>query len=159
MEEPFTIEDADGDIFYYQNELSSRQHVNLLSEGLEDSNVGPVCLSLEDHKSHGDEKKAADEKRAYLRTKKGNSRFMIPTESCTSLKEMIRYAKNLHPELNHLKLTELYDPDLVTKLVEYEKQAVITRFKFGLLYIKEGQSLEDGNVIRKCGKSYHFVRK
>jgi hypothetical protein len=55
---------------------------------------------------------------------------------------MLKYAKKMYPQLSQLRLVEIADPDLQLELVKYEKQdllAVSNSYKFGVLYVAEGQ--------------------
>ena len=109
--------------------------LTLLYDGVDDVLVGPVCISVEDS--------VVEDKKAYMRTKKGNTRFVIPAQH-SSTKDILKYIKTTYPELANVKFSEVYsDNDLVNKLVEYENQGIISRYKFGVLYVKDGQTDED----------------
>jgi len=56
---------------------------------------------------------------------------------------VVKYVKILKPELAHLKLYKIRLPEVPSKLIEYDNQLVVTKYKFGLLYVKEGQQDEN----------------
>ncbi len=59
-------------------------------------------------------------------------------------KSTSKYLKRAIPEVASLRLVKIpIFPELEDKLVEYEKQTVIKRYKFGVLYVTEGQTDED----------------
>ena len=108
----------------------------MLSDGSDDPIVGPICISIEDGTS--------EDRKCYMRTKKGIQRFIIPVAHTGTMKDMTRFIKSTFTELRDMKFSEIgYDPELVTKLVEYEAQLILYKYKFGLLYVKEGQTDED----------------
>eukprot|EP01117_Protostelium_nocturnum_P000175 TRINITY_DN1024_c0_g1_i1.p1 TRINITY_DN1024_c0_g1~~TRINITY_DN1024_c0_g1_i1.p1 ORF type:complete len:915 (-),score=339.98 TRINITY_DN1024_c0_g1_i1:161-2905(-) len=129
------IEDLEKDIPFYRDQMADREHVNLITLADESEKDFPVILSLE---LPGD-----GEKKAYLRTKKGNQRFMIPATSTSSIREMVKYVKSVHLDVSKSKLIECNHPLLVTKLIEYETQAITKRYKFGVLYMRSGQKTDD----------------
>jgi hypothetical protein len=143
----FFIEDQENDISYFKNHFQNRRKAiltqiftylvqfTLLYDGADDSAVGPICISVEET--------VLDDRRAYMRTKKGNTRFIIPGQHSTS-KDIVKYIKATYPEYANVKFSEVYnDPELISKLIEYENQGIIHKYKFGLLYVKDGQTDED----------------
>ena len=46
-------------------------------------------------------------------------------------------------ELAPLKFTKTPLPELPAKLIEYDKQMVVRKYKFGILYVKDGQTEEN----------------
>jgi RAP1 GTPase activating protein 1 len=56
---------------------------------------------------------------------------------------MIKYVKTAYSEIANIKFTEIPHPEFAVKLAEYESQLIVTKYKFGLLYVKEGQTNED----------------
>jgi hypothetical protein len=86
----------------------------------------------------------------------GNKRFLIPWNYSFTSASMIKYIKGTtlkHPQsltplgayplLTPVKFSEISDPALTAELTKYEKQEIWTKYKFGLLYVKEGQTNED----------------
>ena len=53
------------------------------------------------------------------------------------------YFEGTHPNLATLKFLEINDNNVNDQLIHYDKQEMWTRYKFGLLYVKEGQSDEN----------------
>lgn len=59
---------------------------------------------------------------------------------------MIKYIKSLYPELSGVKLMKMppfLEESIEKKLIEFEKQSIVKKYKFGLLYVKEGQMDEN----------------
>jgi hypothetical protein len=57
---------------------------------------------------------------------------------------MLKYLKGAFSNLAPIKFTEVYsDPQITEQLVKYEKQEVWTKYKFGVLYVQEGQTEEN----------------
>eukprot|EP01118_Nematostelium_gracile_P017909 TRINITY_DN779_c0_g1_i12.p1 TRINITY_DN779_c0_g1~~TRINITY_DN779_c0_g1_i12.p1 ORF type:complete len:994 (+),score=254.51 TRINITY_DN779_c0_g1_i12:1213-4194(+) len=130
------IEESEKGIQFYKDHFFGKDHSNFVSDGEDDKLIGPVCISLEEPDG------STEDKKALLRTKKGNERFLIPSQHCNSTKDMIKYIRNSN-YLGDLKLTEVANQDFHAKLLEFENQLIVTRYKFGLLYVKEGQTDEN----------------
>lgn len=56
---------------------------------------------------------------------------------------MVKYTKNVFLELSNIKLVEVAHPQLPKRLVEYERKAIFRNYKFGILYVKDGQTDEN----------------
>lgn len=69
---------------------------------------------------------------------------MVPHKFCSSSKEIFKYIKNEHKDLlADAKLTKIEDISVISeKLLEFERQDIVNRYKFGLLYVREGQTNE-----------------
>jgi hypothetical protein len=113
------------------------EHVHYAADGEEDKAVGPMIISLELPSPQKEERKA------ILRTKKGNERFIIPAEHCATKKDMLKYVKATFPDTGKIKLTKIIDPELDKRLADAEKKSIATKYKFGVLYVTEGQVEEN----------------
>lgn len=57
---------------------------------------------------------------------------------------MLKYLKSINPQLANVKLSEVPNsPEVRAALIKYEKQEIITHYKFGLLYVKDKQTNEN----------------
>lgn len=83
----------------------------------------------------------------------GSFRFFIP--SCNSNKEALKVVKTMFPELANIKFTETNHPDLPQRLVDYEAQGIIRRYKFGVLYVKDGQT-DENDMFSNNDMSHEF---
>jgi len=156
------VEDAQKDIPYYQEFFADKNNpvhqFHYMNDGEEDRVVGPVVITIEapsvsgstltSHMSFNSALQSTDseDKRAIIRTKKGTERIFIPVSQCTGKTAMIKYIKSLYPDLNGIKLTKMpsfLDDSIEKKLIEFEKQSIFKRYKFGLLYVKDGQTDEN----------------
>jgi len=65
--------------------------------------------------------------------------------------------QSIRPELVNMKFVKTPFAEVPAKLIEYDNQLVVTKYKFGLLYAKEGQKDENemfSNVHETCSKDY-----
>ncbi len=137
--------------------MNGGEHIHYLCDGEEDTAVGPIVLTLESPLSQKEDRKA------ILRTKKGNERFIIPADQCANVKDMIKYlttnvisyqpmyVRVTFPDLGKVKLTRVQDAELDKRLQEMEKKSITTKYKFGILYAKENQT--DENEMFSNGKN------
>jgi hypothetical protein len=132
---------------------SLADHVNCIAED-PTTEVGPVIVSFEWEPSRVD-----NQRKAYMRTKKVNTnnntsrinfiimqgiqRFLVPEIHCSSVQDMIKYTKGIFPEVSAIKLAEVAHPELPKCLVDYERKDIVRHYKFGILYVKEGQTDEN----------------
>lgn len=59
-------------------------------------------------------------------------------------KEVLKYLKNLYPEtIGKVHMSKIVDPELNSKYVDFEKSGIITKYKIGILYAKDGQTTDD----------------
>lgn len=79
----------------------------------------------------------------FFRNVQGTERFLVPHSYCGSVNDMIKYVKRINPFLAPLKLNEIPDVELISSLVKYEKAEIVSTYKMGVLYVKEGQQDED----------------
>lgn len=71
---------------------------------------------------------------------------------------MLKYiSKEIHPDFAKLKLTPVEDPVFPLELVDFEKQGIITKYKIGILNVKEGQ--KDENQMYANGKINNAKKK
>lgn len=100
--------------------------------------TGPICVVFEGQPA------SEQSAKVMILTKKGTTRFLAPPKA-TSKKEIWKYIKSESKELlGDTKLQKVKEPTLLSsKLLEFEKQDIVTRYKFGLLYVREGQKDEN----------------
>eukprot|EP01114_Cavostelium_apophysatum_P006256 TRINITY_DN174_c0_g3_i2.p1 TRINITY_DN174_c0_g3~~TRINITY_DN174_c0_g3_i2.p1 ORF type:complete len:932 (+),score=249.00 TRINITY_DN174_c0_g3_i2:1540-4335(+) len=122
-------------IAYYNDHFANRPHANFLSGDPEDPKIGPVCISMETSGSF--------DKKALIRTIEGDIRTLIPQEHAANQKDMMKYLKTVHPYLEKINFNEVTDTSLIQDLVEYESKFIIKKYKFGVLYVKDGQTDEN----------------
>jgi hypothetical protein len=128
------IEEPERDCQHFQEHFLKNgdgNHIHYVSDGSEDVSIGPVVLTLESP--------AEKERKAILRLKRGNERFIIPPEHSITRKEMLKYVKLTFPDIARIKLTKLSDTELDRRLEELDRKSVSNKYKFGVLYVKEGQ--------------------
>ncbi len=65
---------------------------------------------------------------------------MISGSNASSQSHMLKHIRSVHPFLNGLNLTEVYESAIQNDLLQYEQYHVTNCYKFGVLYAKEGQS-------------------
>jgi len=145
------IEETDKDIRYYYNYLFGKEHVNYLGNSEEDHSVGPVCISVEEINPL----QTIEEKKAIIRTRNGSERILIPSEDCISRKAMLKYIRSAFPELAPIKLVKVKLPDFPSKLVEFENQSIFKNYKFGILYVAEGQT-DENNMFSNVHTSVQY---
>lgn len=59
---------------------------------------------------------------------------------------MIKYIKSVFPDLGGVKLQKMptfLQDSIEKKLIEFEKQSIVKRYKFGLLHARDGQTDEN----------------
>lgn len=132
-----SIEQLELDTPFYQEQMAYSEHVNFLSEGEEEGGIGAAILSMEPPSEEGEERKA------IIRTKKTTDRLFIPGHSTTSTGDMIKFLKTFNSDLQPLKFTKSTWLELPPKLIEYDAQMVVQKYKFGILYVKENQTDEN----------------
>eukprot|EP01117_Protostelium_nocturnum_P015431 TRINITY_DN5987_c0_g2_i1.p1 TRINITY_DN5987_c0_g2~~TRINITY_DN5987_c0_g2_i1.p1 ORF type:complete len:779 (-),score=261.64 TRINITY_DN5987_c0_g2_i1:40-2376(-) len=154
------IEDADKNICYYDQFFSKSDQANYLTEGEEDTAVGACSISfLWDSSVQQLGTDECQETKVILRTKKKTQRFLVPAMESTSKQNIIKHIKILYPELANLKLTRMADGfthELIPKFCDYEKQTVFTKYKFGVLYVKDKQT-EENDMFSNTEMSKDFV--
>jgi len=74
------------------------------------------------------------------RTKEGNERFTIPI--CNSSGDMIKAIISVKPQIKKYSIHKAKDI-MSNELLRLEKQQIIKNYKFGVLYVKEGQRNEN----------------
>lgn len=57
---------------------------------------------------------------------------------------MLKHIKLIFPQLANIKFYETPpSPELRNAMIKYEKQEIITQYKFGVLYVKDKQTNEN----------------
>jgi len=154
------IENLDDDYPYYKNDLSCKEHLNYMGEI---DPIGPIIISVESRSS------TSHRKKAIIRTKYGFDRMYVPKD-CVSSKEILKYIKSNHPKLQSLpkgsykSLQSISDSKLPQDLIRMEDKEITKHYKIGLLYVKDGQKLEDemfSNVVmsQEFEGFLHFIGK
>eukprot|EP01097_Dermamoeba_algensis_P005815 TRINITY_DN3673_c0_g1_i1.p1 TRINITY_DN3673_c0_g1~~TRINITY_DN3673_c0_g1_i1.p1 ORF type:complete len:444 (-),score=65.40 TRINITY_DN3673_c0_g1_i1:790-2061(-) len=120
------IEDAELDVCFYKDFMSEKAHINLLGD---DDDFGPVIISI-------------DNTKALVRTKRGDERYIV---SGASDKDRLKSLFTQFPEISNVKLSKpsVELPSQITSLTTYENKFITKTYKFGVLYIKEGQKTEN----------------
>lgn len=49
----------------------------------------------------------------------------------------------MHPDVGKVKMSKIVDQEINQKYVDFENSGIITRYKIGILYAKEGQTTDD----------------
>jgi hypothetical protein len=109
-------------------------HFNYLGEN---EKVGYVFLSME---APSKTTSITIPRRALVRVKKGDKRFLIPETNTTKKKDMIKYIKAQMPELEDIKFRKL-DATSSVHFCEFEKKELVRRYKFGVLYPRQREIL------------------
>lgn len=135
------VQDLEKDILWYRDMFLGKPHHNFLSL---DSYRGPVSLSLVYHK---------DMYKAILRTGVGNERFMILEAQVVT--SWWRKCMGLAPSntevlralnLENLGLYSVKDVELCSDIISMEERQIIKSYKFGLMYLSEGQTTESQSM-------------
>eukprot|EP01116_Phalansterium_solitarium_P022014 TRINITY_DN7108_c0_g1_i1.p1 TRINITY_DN7108_c0_g1~~TRINITY_DN7108_c0_g1_i1.p1 ORF type:complete len:995 (-),score=257.85 TRINITY_DN7108_c0_g1_i1:255-3167(-) len=145
---PLDLLDADKSIPRYAQQFFKRDHGNYVSEG----NVkdGPAVLSFERVKDK------TQQAWAVLRTKQHTKYYQTPAKQSTSYSSMLSYAKSKFPEIATHSFSQVKDSSaLEPELLKYEAQSISNNFKFGVLYVKDGQKTED-DMFSNVGTSPAF---
>jgi hypothetical protein len=115
-----------------------------------------VAVSVEDYKTRDREDELTAKALVLIRTKKVvailmismpltisklTARTVLPLSS--SSKETIKLLKAQEPMLANTKLVKVKEPQLVQDLLEMERKLLVKNYKFGVLYVKEGQDQEN----------------
>jgi len=116
---------------YYIETFFNRDHVTFIAT---DEILGPVVFTVE--KAKKDSKLC----KALLRTSEGDSRFLL---KCNSKNSAMRELALCKPQVANLKFTRNNSSELEQKLIRFEKQQIVTNYKFGVLYCKAGQTDEN----------------
>ena len=132
------IEDAHLDYKHYANDVSRAEHRNWMAS----TPSGPLSLSVvtQPIKTGLGPKKNLSGFKCLLRSKEGDDRMVI---LASTFKEVIKSLRQARPELLPVKWNRIKDPSIVAELVNFEAQGIVDKYKFGILYCREGQHDED----------------
>lgn len=126
---------------YYKKRFSPKPHTHFRGEH---SDRGPVIVSVLDHLEDG-------ALSAIVRSQKADTRVFIESAKLTPsqtlkkmYKEQLRALQTEMPDLlGGCKMTPIKSSTFSHRLLEFEQSQVITRAKFGVLYCKDGQTIDD----------------
>ena len=117
----------------YYRYFYGKDHKNYICDPIDES-VGPVIISFEKPPDTNELPKV------IIRTKDGAKRFFVPDQHS---KNILKYIKSLEPKYENLKFTRITVPSLQNKLVDWEKQGIINKYKWGVLNVLDGQTDEN----------------
>ena len=132
------IEDSHLDYRHYANDMAKFEHYNWMAS----TPAGPLSLSVicQPIKTGLGPKKAISSFKCLLRSKEGDERIAI---LASSFKEVLKSLRSARPELLAVKWVRVKDPSMTAELINFESQGIIDKYKFGVLYCREGQKDED----------------
>lgn len=123
---------------YFTNHFWQKPHQNFIGQ---DPRQGPVVVSVIQADGAG---------RAIVRTGAGEARLEAPVRPGVVKGRSFRpVLKALRPDIDVKLLTRVKDQRLSAELKKFEDDQLITKFKFGVLYVREGQTHED-DMFANC---------
>jgi hypothetical protein len=141
------IEDAEDDTLYYKQYFYEHEHMNYIGTLKETENEDDAfAISILNEKAGTDD--TAESKKVIFRNKFGTTRFLIPNAANLTEKEMLQYIIQKQfgikdkEELNNVKVIRVVHDDFPKELVAYESSEIYTQYKFGVLYVADGQTTE-----------------
>jgi RAP1 GTPase activating protein 1 len=151
------VEELEKDILWYKDQFLGREHWNFVCQ---ESVRGPVCLSLVYTNYMY---------KAILRTGVGNERITLSEDQVD--KSLWRKCLGLSPSIQEvlksmkiqdLGLKNIKNVELISDITSMEEQQIIKSFKFGVLYVAQGQSTESqsiSNIHENTSLSYQKFLK
>ena len=80
--------------------------------------------------------------RAIVWSKKSTDRMLVPASQASNIKDVTKFVRMQHPELMDIKLKKVSDHNLARdELTDFERTEIISRYKFGFLYVRDGQTM------------------
>ncbi|PRP85752.1 GTPase-activating Rap/Ran-GAP domain-like protein 3 [Planoprotostelium fungivorum] len=127
---------------YFQTMFSSAEHHNFVGD---DDILGPIVVSIQSNTALPPDQKNYN---VIVRTKKGDERLVVPRlPTLDSPEACIKYLRNNTNSLQTVRFSRVVEPkahqDLVNSLLSYEKQLIQKNYKFGVLYVRDGQKEEN----------------
>jgi Rap/ran-GAP len=151
------IEDASLDVAYYAEHMAGVEHANWMTPSAKDATCSdPMSLSVqvEPCGEGAGPKRNMQRFRALLRTKDSDGRMVL---LAPSFKEVLKSLRGARPEATaNAKFAKVKAPEVVDALVNFERQGIVSNYKFGVLYALEGQSDED-DMFSNTDASPHFA--
>eukprot|EP01104_Vermistella_antarctica_P004499 TRINITY_DN14935_c0_g1_i1.p1 TRINITY_DN14935_c0_g1~~TRINITY_DN14935_c0_g1_i1.p1 ORF type:complete len:686 (+),score=146.16 TRINITY_DN14935_c0_g1_i1:220-2277(+) len=126
--EEIDIFEKDKDVAHYAAFLNLGDHTHFVCD---DPNEGPVVVTI------STPMKGEKNCRAIVCTQRASERVLLPA------KEKMKALHNAMPTLANVKLTRVKEEEMCHEMLQYEQNDIVKQYKFGILYIKEGQSQED----------------
>lgn len=126
------LEDLPRYAHYYEKYFFSQEHINYIY--IEDEKF-PICVSVE-----VPQVKDQTSVKALIHTKDRDEPVLIMGASS---KDRLRALKQLQERLSSVTLLKTTDPGLKQFLLNAEQRLIPKNYKFGILYMKEGQSQEN----------------
>eukprot|EP00029_Vermamoeba_vermiformis_P011266 TRINITY_DN614_c0_g1_i3.p1 TRINITY_DN614_c0_g1~~TRINITY_DN614_c0_g1_i3.p1 ORF type:complete len:515 (-),score=133.04 TRINITY_DN614_c0_g1_i3:175-1719(-) len=152
---PFKILNKDLDYTYFASEFRDNMHFNYISN----DEIGPAILSI----AVAPIKDSSDQCQmfALLRTDKVTEHIrplqVFPIKELKDdSKDWLKKFIKLRKDLVNVHFTQVKDNDLDRTLLDFEHNEINTEYKFGLLYVKNGQTTENeyyGNT--QLSEDYH----
>eukprot|EP01117_Protostelium_nocturnum_P009158 TRINITY_DN327_c0_g1_i1.p1 TRINITY_DN327_c0_g1~~TRINITY_DN327_c0_g1_i1.p1 ORF type:complete len:652 (+),score=199.04 TRINITY_DN327_c0_g1_i1:107-2062(+) len=144
MKEELQLEEISKHTNFYQLLFAEKEHYNFVGQ---DEILGPVVISIEGVSAAGDNKNL----RVILRTKKGDERLVVPRPFNQNFPDnpdvLMKMLKGLNASISGIRFCRVTDAkqhsDLVVSLLSYEKQLIQKGYKFGVLYVANGQKDEN----------------
>ncbi|KAL6056501.1 GTPase-activating Rap/Ran-GAP domain-like protein 3, partial [Balamuthia mandrillaris] len=137
------------DLNVYQAYFANNPHTNYLGKH---PTEGVICVSVVSEKeqlpppgSPAARKKSLTKAggkkyRCLIRTKRGDSHAIL---AAPSQKELFDSLRSVYAFLDKKLLTQIDNPQFAKDLLSFEDDMMYTEFKFGVLYYRQGQVLED----------------
>lgn len=122
-------------IFLNELFLLFQEHSNLIGT---DENLGPVLLSVKTENVANQE-----HTRILLRLTSGTMHEIVPTSCLGSSPNPAKMAKLLNDQLNVENFAPILCPKSSQLIANYDEHVLVSKFKFGVLYQKHGQTTEE----------------
>ncbi|KAI3654272.1 hypothetical protein MP228_000991 [Amoeboaphelidium protococcarum] len=158
------LESESEDPFVYRQYFSGREHKNLMGFH---PDLGSICVSLRkevDNKMRDLTQSPGSKNQSYIYRGifRSATRFAYVCRSDVEIQGMIRDNKRasftaklstkevlccLFPQCESAKLKEIDDPKLPFELLNMEEKLIQINFKFGVLYVKQGQEASEDEIF------------
>ncbi|GAM25494.1 hypothetical protein SAMD00019534_086690 [Acytostelium subglobosum LB1] len=152
----FMVKDAHNDDMFFREDFLQRNHINFLGVS-KTADKTPVAISI----CHYLLESGDTELLYIIRTQEGDERLrftLARTKDCSS-KDMIKMLKKARPQYQNFKIKDVRDEALMNHLLDFEaKNTLQCRFKFGVLYCRDGQTEENdlyGNNHDDSSRDYN----
>jgi len=142
---PLEVLNAENELPYYQTHFHGKEHTNYV--GNDPGLNGPFAIStIKEHLSTGDKII-----RVLLRTKMANTRFDVYTKP-SKKKTVESLLKEVKPNLTlQNKIKQVKNKAISDDLLHFETRQLVSNYKVGVLYCKEGQVKEEDMFFNRHG--------
>lgn len=130
----------------YRRFFVGREHLNLIAT---DDHLGPVLLSLKTELIASQE-----QTRILLRLRTGTMHENILSSCLGPQPSPAKMVRLLNEQLTDEHFTPVLCPKASARIMEYDEHVLVTNFKFGVLYQRQGQTTEEelfGNTTMTKG--------